>query len=180
MRGSSPLAGLAFGGAAALAAIPWSMLAGPAFGRPWAVAVYCLAAAVLYVVTIAPSWPRGVAIGGLAGLLAIAVGLLAPWPSEAIVGAALILAVARSGFLYRSSPARALLLEGALAFGGLLFARAMGGPGPLGIALGIWSFFLVQSLFFLAGGVEERAPATPGVDPFERARSRALALMDDG
>lgn len=179
MRRNSLLGSLSFGAVAALASIPWSMVAGPVVGRLWALAAYCLFAVAAYVIVIAPSWPRGVAIGGLAALLAAAVGILAPWPSDAILGAALILAVARSGFLYRSKPARALLLEGALAIGGLLAARILAGPTPLASGLAIWTFFLVQSLFFLAGGVEHREADETRIDPFERARKRALAVMEE-
>ena len=91
----------------------------------------------------------------------------------------MILALSRSGFLYRSQPARALLLEGALSGGGLAFAYAMAGPGLLATALAIWGFFLAQSLFFLAGGVKQRDAEPAGTDPFEKARQRALALMDE-
>ncbi len=170
---------LAFGLIAALGSIPWAMVLGPFFGQFWALAGYCLAAVVLYVVVIAPSWPRGVAAGATAGLAAIVVAVLATRPPEAILGAVLILAVARSGFLYRDRPARAVLLETALAFGGLLFARALAGPTVLSAGLGIWAFFLVQSLYHLTGGVREREPDEPLVDPFERARRRALALMEE-
>ncbi len=180
MRGNSLFGSLAFGLLAALGSIPWTMVCGPILGRLWALAIYSLAMVALYVVVIAPNWSRGVAIGGLAVGLAGVAGLLAPWPAEAIFGAALILAIARSGFLYRQAPARALALEGALAIGGLLFAYAVAGPTLLGAALAIWSFFLVQSLYFLVGGRRDRVSDEPAVDPFEKARQRALALMDSG
>ncbi len=170
---------LAFGLVAALGSIPWAMVAGPFFGHPSALAGYCLTMAVLYAAVIASSWPRGVAVAGAAGLAAGSVAVLAATPSEAILGAALILAVARSGFLYRGRPARTVVLEAALTFGGLLFARVLAGPTLLSAGLAIWAFFLVQSLFFLAGGVREREPEEPRIDPFERARKRALALMEE-
>ena len=180
MRGNSFLGALALGAVAALGSIPWTMIAGAFFGHFWAAAAYCLTAVVAYVVAIAPSWSRGFQIGTLAALLAAAVLVLAPWPSEAVASAALILAVLRSGFLYRSSPARALLIEGLLAGGGLLFASALAAPTPLGTALAVWGFFLVQSLFFVLGGVRARKEDEQGIDPFERARERALALLKEG
>ncbi len=169
---------LAFGLVAALASIPWTMVFGPFVGMSWAMAGFCLGAAVLYAGVLAPTWARGAAVAAVAGLAAAAIVVLAGRPSEAILGAALILTVARSGFLFRGKPARTLLLEGVLIFGGLLFARALAGPTLLGASLAIWAFFLVQSLFFLAGGVRERASTEPRIDPFERARKRALALME--
>ena len=169
---------LAFGLVAALASIPWAMTFGPLLGHSWALAGYCLAVASLFVVAIAPTWPHGVATGAAAGFVALAVCVLAGRPAEAILGAALIVAVARSGFLYRAGPARAVVVEAVLVFGGLLAARALAGPTLLGAGLAIWAFFLVQSLFFLIGGVRERPPDEPPIDPFERARKRALAVME--
>ncbi len=170
---------LAFGGVAALGSIPWAMVFGSFFGHSWALAGYGLAAAASYAAVIAPSWPRGVAAGAAAGAAAGVTLVLATTPSEAILGAALILAVARSGFLYRGRPARTVVLEAALTCGGLLFARALAGPTVLSAGLAIWAFFLVQSLFFLAGGVREREADEPQIDRFERARKRALALMEE-
>ncbi len=170
---------LAFGLFAALGSIPWAMVLGPFFGQFRALAGYCLVAAVLYVAVIAPSWPRGLAAGAVAGLAAVAVAVLAARPSEVIFGAVLILAVARSGFLYRGKPARAVLLEAVLTSGGLLFARALAGSTVLSAGLAIWAFFLVQSLYSIAGGVRERESDEPQIDPFERARRRALALMEE-
>jgi hypothetical protein len=46
------------------------------------------------------------------------------------------------------------------------------------VAFAIWGFFLVQSFFFLLGGVAERAATPAGLDPFEVARARAVALME--
>ncbi len=170
---------LAFGVVAALGSIPWTMVFGHFFGLSWATAGYCLAAMTLYVVTIAPGWPRGVATGAATGAAAAAVAVLATTPAEAILGAALILAIARSGFLYRGKPARTILLETAVTGGGLLFARFLAGPTLLSAGFAIWAFFLIQSLFFLAGGVREREVDEPRIDPFERARKRALALMEE-
>ncbi len=170
---------LVFGAVAALGSIPWAMVLGPFFGRSWALAGYCLAVATLYVAVIARGWHRGFAAGAVAGLAAVAVAVLATTPTEAVLGAVAILAVARSGFLYRSKPARAVALEAAVTFGGLLFARLLAGTTLLSSALAFWGFFLVQSLFFLAGGVRERESEEPRIDPFERARRRALALMEE-
>lgn len=179
MRGNRLLGSLAFAAFAALASIPWTMVTVPVLWPSRAVGLFVLAAAVLHVVWIAPSWPRGARIGALAALLAALVAVLAPGLTATVLGAAAILAVARSGFLYRAQPARALVLEVALIAGGLVFARVLGGPTSLGLALGIWGFFLVQSLFFVAGGVRERQAEASAVDPFERARRKALAVLED-
>ncbi len=171
--------GLAFALVAALAAVPWTMVTVPILWPFTAVAAYAAAAVVLYVVWIAPSLSRGLRIGALAGLLAAVSAVLAPGLSEALLAMAVILAVARSGFLYRTRPARALILEGGLVVAGLFFARTLAGSTSLGMGLGIWGFFLVQSLFFLAGGVDRRQVEEPGGDRFDRARRQVLALLED-
>lgn len=170
---------LAFGGVAALGSIPWAMVLGPFFGRSWALAGYCLLAVTLYLAVIARGWHRALVVGTAVSLCAGVVAVLATTPSEAVLGAVVILAVARSGFLYRGRPARTVVLEAAMTCGGLLFARLLAGPTLLSAGFAIWGFFLVQSLFFLAGGVSEREPEEPKIDPFERARRRALALMEE-
>ncbi len=179
MRGHSLLGSLVFALVTALGSIPWMMTAGRLLGGPPALGIYCLVAMVLYVVCIAESWSRGVTIGALAGGLALLVGMLTPMPAGAVVGGGLILAIARSGFLYRGKPARVLVVEGLLVGGGLLFARAPAEGSLLATALAIWSFFLVQSLFFLIGGMRKRRSEEVAGDPFERARQQALALMDE-
>ncbi len=179
MRGGSLLGGLAFAVVAALGAIPWLMVTGLFLGHGDATALYCLGLLILYVITIATGWPRALSTGALAAVLAAVLGALAPSSALVLAGAAVALAVLRSGFLYRSRPLRGLLIEGLLAGGGLAFAGLLAGSSLLGTALAIWGFFLVQSLFFLAGGVAERSDDGPAADPFDRAREQALALIED-
>ena len=76
--------------------------------------------------------------------------------------------------------ARALVLEALLTGGGLWLASWIGSGSLLGVALGIWTFFLVQSLFFVLGGVAERQGEEPAGDAFDAARARALRLMEQG
>jgi hypothetical protein len=71
-----------------------------------------------------------------------------------------------------------LVAETCLLAGGLGLARFLAGPDTLQVAFAIWGFFLVQSFFFLLGGVAERAERPSGLDPFEVARARAVALME--
>jgi hypothetical protein len=91
-----------------------------------------------------------------------------------------VLAVGRSVFLLRGTKARAVLVETALGLGGLTFAWAMAAPTVGGVMAAVWSFFLVQSLFFLAGHARTRPATRPGCDPFDTAHARALALLDGG
>lgn len=173
-----------FGGSivfAAVVAIAWpavALLAAPLLGARVALSLYLVGAAALYGFGIAPDRARGTgAAFATAGLGALAL-LLARDVGEVASGAALALGVARSALLYRSRPARALAIEAALLGGGLLLARWLATPGPLGATLALWGFFAVQAGFFAIGGVRERAPETGVGDRFERARRRALALLE--
>ena len=79
----------------------------------------------------------------------------------------------------RAEPARALVIEGGLLATGLALAHLLAGSGFLSLALAVWGFFLVQSLYFLMGGVGRRAEREEAIDPFERAHQQAVRLMDD-
>ena len=48
---------------------------------------------------------------------------------------------------------------------------------PLWWALGIWLFFLVQTLFFVVGESGGIRPAGAGEDAFERARREAERIL---
>jgi hypothetical protein len=71
-----------------------------------------------------------------------------------------------------------MLLEATLLGGGLVLARWLATPGPLGVALALWGFFAVQAGFFAVGGVRERRAEVGGADRFEHARRRALELLE--
>lgn len=168
--------------AAAAAPAAWLLLLPLAGGRATFALVW-IGAVSLYAAGIAPRAGSGRGIGrrGLAAgaLVALPGALFASFyasPFQVATGAALALAIARGAFLYPARPARALALELALGLGGLAFAHFLGAglPGPLGAALALWGYLLVQSTFFLVGGGRE-----PARDPFDDARDRLLALLRD-
>lgn len=166
---------------AAAVAVAWpavALLAAPLLGARAALAAYLVIVAVLHVGLLAPDRARAagavLATAGIAGLA----WLLARDIAGVAAGAAVAIGVARSGLLHRARSARALAIEAALLGGGLLLARWLATPGPLGVALALWGFFAVQAWFFTIGGVRERARETDG-DRFERARRRALALLEE-
>ena len=74
---------------------------------------------------------------------------------------------------------RALLVEASLLAAGLAFAKALAGSSVSSVALAVWGFFLVQSLFFLAGGTAARPEEEFAEDPFDRARREAVRLMEE-
>ena len=169
---------LLFAALAAGAFPVFALFANPILGRASALSLYLLGIATLYVAGLAPRRSRGIVAAGIASALGAGVLLLAPSVGTIAAGAALIVGVSRSGVLYRSRRARALVAETCLLAGGLGLARFLAGPDTLQVAFAIWGFFLVQSFFFLLGGVAERSEQSAGLDPFEVARARALTLME--
>ena len=166
---------------AALAAamwVPWALIVGPLIGVWNARALYLCAVTVLYIVTLAPKRRRRIVVAVLAGLAAAFVLLVARTTTELSIELAAILGIARSVFLYRAAPARAVASETALLGGGLLFARFLAGPLLPATTLALWGFLLVQSFYFLIAGVRPRSSVAGGCDPFEEAHRRALALLE--
>ena len=165
--------------ALAAAAFPiFALVANPLLGWAPALSLYLVGIAAVYAAGLAPRRSRAALAAGIASALGVGVLLLAPSVGTVAAGAALIVGVCRSGILYRSRRARALVMETCLLAGGLALARFLAGPDTAQMAFAIWGFFLVQSFFFLLGGVTARTETTAGLDPFEVARSRALALME--
>ena len=146
----------AFAAVAALAWVPWLMVMGPIAGWSTARTLYLIAVTSVYVAglggPIARRLPAAIATG-IAGCAAAVVGRDA---TILCLGLGVALAVARSVFLYRAAPGRAVVTEAVLVGGGLVFARLLASRSPLGAALPIWGFFLVQSCFFLVVGARER------------------------
>jgi hypothetical protein len=70
--------------------------------------------------------------------------------------------------------------EAALLAGGLWFARFLGVGKAQPTAFALWGFFLVQSCFFLVGGIELRRMDGRHPDPFEEAVARATEVMEGG
>jgi len=163
--------------AALLAAawLPWAVLAGPVLGVRSALPLYLAGATAAYVATLTPRRGRRAAAALLIFVAAGAVALLAPSTAVLAVGLALVIAIGRS-LLHPAPPARLIVRETLLLVSGLLFARLLAGPSLVPIALALWGFFLVQSLFFLGGGRAAR-DHTEG-DAFAEAHRRALSLLE--
>ncbi|HSF19579.1 MAG TPA: hypothetical protein VLK65_28915 [Vicinamibacteria bacterium] len=170
---------LGYGVVAALAMTPFLLLFGPIFGRGNAMALASVLAVSGYVAVVASSRVQGLRVG----LLAFVAGMLLlglAEPPTVLLGAGVLLSILRSGFLFRSKPARALLVEGSLLGAGLLLARLLASGGEaLSFSLALWGFFLVQSLFYLVGGVSTAGPTPTAEDPFARACREAARLMED-
>jgi hypothetical protein len=166
-----------FAAVAALAWMPWAMLAAPLVGVPAARALYLVAVAALYCGGLAKSTPRRASTTILAAVVGCVLALVARGTPELCVALAATLGVVRSGLVHRTAAARAVALEAGLLVGGLLFARFLA-AGPLATALGVWGFLLVQSCFFLVGGMAARAEDGRHADPFEEACARATEVLE--
>jgi hypothetical protein len=178
MRSLGFVGTLLFAAVASVVLVVAHVVAAPSLGARSVLALFTLAAAVGYAALLGPSLRSRVRNGGAALLGGVVVLVLARGFAEIALGMALVLALVRGFLARRSPPLRALVVEIALGVGGLCLARWLAVPGVLGAAAGFWGYALVQSLYFLVPGGHLEAVETTG-DPFERARERLSALLDD-
>jgi hypothetical protein len=183
MRWNTFARGAVFAAVVAAGWLPWVVTVGAIVGAWNALVLYLVAALACAVAGMGPPGPRRFSdrrLGGAfgAGLLGCGVAVVATTTTELCLGLAVVLGLARSVFLYRAAPARAVMTEAVLLIGGLWFARFLAGPTLVSTAFAIWGFWLVQSCYFLIAGIRARAPARGDVDPFEHACQRATALLD--
>lgn len=176
-----PLHGLlrtwGFGLAAALGVVAWQLALRWLVAPSYSFAVYALLCACAFPVAVAPSLRAAALSLALSLPLAMCAALVAPDAATLVLCAALIAALGRAS-LYRAGLARTLCVELALLGLGFAAARLFGGTGPFGLALGLWSYCLVQGLFFLLAAPEPRAKAAAAAgDPFDAAHQRALGLL---
>jgi len=161
-----------------ISVLPWLVVAGPLLGMRWALAVYLVALTVTAVTAAAPSRRRRLGAGFIVAALGSGLALVTRTLPELALALAVLFGMVRAVVLYRLRPMRAVAVEVALIGGGLLFARFLAGPSLASIVLAIWGFLLIQSFFFLVGGVRPRERATSRHDPFDAAHERARVLLD--
>lgn len=165
-------------GAAAAAGLPVAILAlQPILGVQRGLGLALVMATAGYLVALTPG-PRSKLAMGVAALLAggVAWGVVAGSSRELFLALTLGVSAVRSGVLYRRRPLRAVVIEGIVAIGSLATARWLATPGLLGEALALWGWFVVQSFYFLLGGLTLRRPRPEG-DAFETARQRLEELL---
>lgn len=167
----------AFAALAAGGCIVWAVTAGPWLGTGTAVTAYLVGACALYVFALVPTGSRRVVAMLCAAGAAIIVAVHAQVLGQLALGLAAIVGVARGVTCHRTSPSRAIAIELVLGGAALLFAAALVGSTVWSVAVALWAYLLVQSCFFLIGGVRTEIPAAQP-DPFEDAYRRAIALLD--
>jgi len=164
---------------AAVAALGWWLvhpIAAGLFGSAQAARLYLAFLLPLYVLGIGEDRGRALRASLALGLGAALIAFLPLGFGATCVALASGLGVARSGWLHQARPFRAWLTEIVLLGAGIeLGSFLLQGPAST-LAYGIWGFFLVQSAFFLVGGVTARRPE-PTRDAFEQARARLDALL---
>jgi len=178
MRWNSFGRSVAFAAVGAAGVIPWVVLARPLVGADAALAGYLVLVTAGYLAGLAPQRGQSVAAFVVAALVGCGLAAVARSWTELTLGLAAVLATGRSGFLYRAPVARAAVIEAIVVGTGLLFARFLAGPSPRALMLALWGFLLVQSVFFLVGGMRIRAASGARRDPFAEAYGRAVALLE--
>ena len=91
-----------------------------------------------------------------------------------------ILSWIRSGICFRRPLAQMLSVELLICIGGGALVAYFAPHSALTWAMGIWLFFLVQSLYFVLAGNIMREENVVRMDPFEEARSQAEQILSNG
>ena len=170
---------LLFGAVAAAATLPWVEIVAPGLGLETALGSYAVLNVAIYLAGLAATPRQGFGAAAFAVLLGGLAFQVASSPREQLLVAALILGLLRSGLLYRAGFGRALLLEAVLLCGGLVVAARLFSGTTASLALAVWGFFLVQSVFFLVSGVTQQRDGAEGLDPFDDARAHAVAILEE-
>jgi hypothetical protein len=172
--GTTVVLGLLFG----LAYIPMVVSLGYLLGRAMAFRVTACVFILVYALFLA-RWGKARA-GAILFPVVVLLGC-AFWVrsgNDFVLLAMAILAWIRSGVCFQGSLLRSAVLEFALCFGGGVLVNLFEPRSPVAWALGIWMFFLIQSLYFVfSGGREAASRAVPLMDPFEAARRQAERIL---
>jgi len=180
MRVNGLTSSLCFGAAASIAFVFLQPLAAPLLGSPNVIACYLSGCTIVYAALLGSTPRRAIRNATAAMMGAILVVMVSNGMQGLAIGLASVLALVRSGLEYSTRPARALVLEMLLGGSALAFASWVASPGWLGDAAGLWAFALVQSLYFLVPGRFRKGAEAAVGDPFESARERLLALLEEG
>lgn len=167
---------LAFGLVAALGVIAWQLSFMAWFGAEATLRVYAVLCACAFPIVIAPSLRTAVGSMVITAPLGFCALLLAPDAVSTVLAAAMTMTLARA-VMFGSVTARSATVELVFLVASLTAASALGGGRPLGLGLGVWSYFLVQSAYFLWQRPSKPRPDTAG-DAFDVAHRRASALLE--
>ena len=168
---------LAFGIAAGIGFPGFAVLSSPLVGTHTALWLWIALGAIAYSALLGRGWRERITGAFIATLFLIPTAFLTSGIAGIAMGAALAVAIARSRLLGTRHIARTVAVESVLAAFGFAFVTALHGPGWFAISLAIWGWFLVQSLYFLIGGLVSE-PAAGDIDPFDLAHDQARRILD--
>ncbi len=178
MRINSFSRGVAFSALAAIGLLPWLVVAAPLLGGWNAQAAYLVMVATAYVAMLGDRLRPGLIAAMSITVCGIAV--LVDTTAELAIVLAAVVGTMRSGVVFGPAAPRSIASELFLLSGGLYLARFLALPWPAGAALGIWGFFLLQSIYFLRGDFPALSSRTAAVDGFDAAYRRASQLLERG
>ncbi len=169
---------LLLGGVGALVWLGGDRILGWHWSHPmlrWSVVWLMIASYTLFLVRCSR---RGLA-GVVFPLLVLGLwGWHLPQAPGTLVMALVTLSWVRSGVCFPCPTGRALMREVLICGGGGVLVAVLAPVTAMSWALGIWLFFLVQTLFFVVFEPEaDRAAASVAEDPFERARRQTEELL---
>ncbi len=167
---------LVFGLLSGLAFVPAQMAAGWFFHPGPAFRLIIGAVIGLYALLLA-RWGRGGRLSVLFPALVLMAFAVLGTHRGFLILALLVLGWVRSGICFPGPVTGRILAEAALGLGGGLLVQSFAPHTPVTWALGIWMFFLVQSLYFVLVAPGDDADAPSGPDEFEDARRRAEAIL---
>ena len=169
---------LGFGLAAGIGFPGFALLAAPFLGAPTALNLWLALGAISYSALLGRNWRERITGAFLAAVFVVPAALLAHGTASLAMGAALAIAIVRTHQLGTGRLARMIALEGMLAVLGFAFVTALSGPGWVAASLAIWGWFLVQSLYFLVGGLVAQG-ADADVDRFDLAAREVARILED-
>ncbi len=167
----------------ACAAAIWILAGGAIDGRhwkwPWMTFGITWGMITFYAVLMA-RWSRRRVIAVFMPLLMLgAVGLTTTRTGVIFFWALAVFSWIRSGICFPGPMLPSFLRELILCGGGGLVIALWGPQSPVSWGLGFWFFTLIQALFFILGETGPVIPEDPDPDPFDLARRRIEALLDD-
>ena len=169
---------LVFGAISALAVMPLAAVLAGLIGWSTAVKLMLWADLSVYALLLA----RWSGKGPLPVLFPLALLLGAAWwPAS---GSAFLflglgaLSWIRSGICFTGAPLRAVAAEIITAAGGAGLVALLAPGSTIAWAVGIWLFFLMQSLYFFLVPAAAPAAVRPAADPFVQAHREALRVLE--
>lgn len=180
MRWNHFAGSLAFAGGAAVVLPAIYLVLAPLLGGARAAAVLFVVAGFIHGLAWLPQG-RGRTLVAAASLVALYLSLASPAdPLRAVAVTSLLLPVMRAGGALRAMSVRRIVVESAISVASVAWVHAVLAPSLPALGIATWGFFLVQSAFPLCGDWIAKRSTPRGVDPFDRARSRLLAALDEG